>query len=260
MISTGVPALGALRLTVDHPSVHTTGTVAIAALARNLTTNSLLAGTVVHVQVLAPGGQRVLTTALPVGDLGPGGQREVTTTSRFQALPEGVYSIIAQWRDVAERLLASAQTSLTIAENLALVLTGSVAVQTPVLERGQMQHCIETVTNSGIHTVRAQPLRHLVVSITAQQSVASHDVTVDVAPGTSQTLSSTVDTSGLPAGDYACVLQAAIASTWQTLATGVFTVQAPPIRIDATCDVGDRGEGLLVAGLHDQRHGRLDQP
>jgi hypothetical protein len=246
-ITAGATVHAALRLTADRPRYNTSDTVHLATLVRNLTTNTLFSGTVVQVHVLAPSGQTVLTTTVPAGDLGPGAQREGATTYRFQAQPEGSYSVTAQLRDVENQLLASAQTTFAVLEDLELALVGSVVVEIPVLERGAAQRCTDTITNHGTRVLGAQPLRQLLVSIASQQVMARTDTAVDLAPGTSQTLRRTLDTSGLAAGDYACVLQTQIAGIWQTLDAAVFTVQElRPIQILSTLTTGDRGRVLVL--------------
>jgi hypothetical protein len=166
---------------------------------------------------------------------------------RLQAQPEGSYTITAQLRDADNQLLASAQTTFAVLEDLGLALVGGVVVQIPVLERGAAQRCTDTITNHGTRSVSAQPLRQLLVSIASQHVMASTDTTVDLTPGTSQTFLRTLDTSGLAAGDYACTLQAQIAGAWQTLDAAVFTIQELlPIQIVSTLTTGDRGRVLVL--------------
>lgn len=246
-ITAGTTAHAALRITTDRPEYHTSDTVHLATLARNLTTNTLFSGTAVQIHVLAPNGQSALTTTVPAGDLGPGAQREGATTYHFQAQPEGSYTVTAQLRDVDNQLLASAQTTFAVREDLGLTLVGGVVVDIPVLERGDAQRCTDTIANHGTRAVSAQPLRQLLVSIASQQAMASTDTTVDLAPGTSQTLRRTLATGALVAGDYTCALQAHIAGAWQTLDADVFTIQElRPIQIVSTLTTGNRGRVLVL--------------
>lgn len=246
-ITAGATAHASLRITTDRPEYHTSDTVHLATLARNLTPNTLFSGTVVQVQVLAPSGQSALTTTVPAGDLGPGAQREGATTYHFQTQPEGPYTVTAQLRDAKNQLLASTQTTFAVREDLGLALVGGVVVEIPVLERGATQRCTDTITNHGTRAVSAQPLRQLLVSIASQQVMVRTDTTVDLAPSTSKTLRRTLDTSGLGAGDYACALQAQVAGAWQTLDADVFTIQElRPIQIVSTLTTGDRGRVLVL--------------
>ena len=164
-INAGAEARTFLRLTTDRTQYHTTDIVTIAALTRNLTTNTVFTGSVVQVQVHNPSGQQVFDTTLTVGDVVPHGQHEATTLHRLHAQPEGVYTVEAQFRDTGGHVLAGSVTTFTVAEDVRITLTGQIAIQSPVVTRGDMQLCTETITNHGILPLSAQPLRQLVVDL-----------------------------------------------------------------------------------------------
>ena len=250
------PAASLTTTTTDRPLYHTSDTVDIAHTVQNLTTNVLITAAVLNVQVTDPLGQTVFTDSVALGDLAPQALRQTTTPYSFQANPEGVYTVTAELLDGSGTLLASDQTTYTVAEDLSLSLTGTVSVQTPVLLAGESQVCTDTVNNLGTLTLIQQPLRQLVVRVDDEQLIDSADQSVDLASGGSQTLVRNVTTSGLSAGDYACVLQAEIDNAWQTLDAAVFTVEVPPIQLDSTLDIGTRGRVLVLVDDNNTAEGQ----
>jgi hypothetical protein len=158
---------------------------------------------------------------LTLGDLAPETQREVTTVCSLQAGSEGSYTIIASLKDAHGATLASAQSVFEVVEYLGLALLGRVDIQHAAIEVGDTQVCTDTVTNHGTQSLHAQPIRQLVADIANAFLVRDTANTVELASGASQTLVRSIETSGLPPGDYACVLQARVADAWQTLATAV---------------------------------------
>lgn len=238
--------LVALRTTTDRPRYHTSALVTIDLLVRNLTTNALFPGTTLHVQIQNPQGQEGFTAHLTVGDLVPQGQRAVATVARFQASPEGRYPVTTRLYDSAATLLATSQSTFEMVEDVRLTLTGSITAETAVLVQGSPQRCLGEVTNRGILPLQAQALRHLVLSMEREAIVTQEEFAVALPPAASQSFPRAVSTSALPAGPYACVLQAQIASAWQTLASATFAIHAPPVTINATLQVGPRGRVLVL--------------
>ena len=256
IITAGDTPAASLITTTDRPVYHTSDTVDIAHTAQNLTTNVLITAAVLNVQVTDPSGQTVFTDSVALGDLAPQALRQATTPYSFQANPEGLYTVTAELLDGSGTLLATDQTSYTVVEDLSLSLTGNVSVQTPVLVGGEPQVCTDTANNTGTLALTQQPLRQLVVRVDDEQLIDSNDQSVDLAPGGNQTLVRNVTTSGLSAGDYACVLQAEINSSWQTLDAAVFTVEVPPIQLDSTLEIGTRGRVLVLVDDNNTAEGQ----
>ncbi|ETW93874.1 MAG: hypothetical protein ETSY1_37320 [Candidatus Entotheonella factor] len=164
-IHAGADAQAALRLTTDRIGYHTTATVTADALVRNLTSNALLTGTEVFVQLVDASGTNVSTTTLRVGDVAAGGQRQVATQIALEAVPEGTYTLMAELRDAGGTVLAADQFSFDVTENLRLSVQGHVAAAQSEIEAGESQQCTDTLSNLGNLPLRVQPVRQLVVRL-----------------------------------------------------------------------------------------------
>ncbi len=148
--------------------------------------------------------------------------------------------------DNDNQILASDTAQYQVQENLKYTLNGQVAVSLPTLYKGETQHCTDTLSNEGTTNLTAQAIRQLVITVASGQEKLSTETTLNLDAGATQILERTINTGELEVGDYACVLQALIEEQWETLAYGVFYVDEPPIQIDATFNLGERGRILIL--------------
>jgi len=235
-----------LRTLADKPSYHTTDTVQIANLIRNVTVNTIVEGAVLQITVQDEAGQPVFTHELALDDLAPGTQRESLVAYGFAAIAQGTYTVQAAVVDNDNNILASDTAQYQVQQNLKYSLSGQVAVSLPTLYQGETQQCTDTITNDGTTNLTAQAIRQLVVAVANGQEILSSETTLNLDAGATQILERTINTGELEVGDHACVLQALIAEQWETLGYGVFYVDEPPIQIDATLSLGERGRILIL--------------
>lgn len=107
-------------------------------------------------------------------------------------------------------------------------LRGDVQVQRPTLLVGESQTCLFAARNLGTRSLPNQTLRKRMVAL--DQGTIVHDISAQtaLAAGAEYLSSEQLSTSGLTAGDYACVLDAANGAEWRLLASEPFTLNGQP--------------------------------
>ncbi|MBM0106673.1 carboxypeptidase regulatory-like domain-containing protein [Steroidobacter sp. S1-65] len=243
-VSSGPAA--SLRATTDRLTYNTSDTVAINALARNLTQSTLILGATAQITVIDSAGQPVLSTSLPYGDLTPGSSRSISTQLTLSAAREGRYNLSGTLIDSLGATLATSTTSFEVSEDARLTLTGSVSVATDQIEAGQPQVCTSTAMNRGNRTLADQPLRQLIVNIDSSAEWQRADFSATLPAGGSHIDTRSVSTSGFTPGEYACVLQASVDGAWQALGYATFQVKAPSIRIESSLQLSSHGRLLVL--------------
>ncbi|EDN72384.1 hypothetical protein BGS_0971 [Beggiatoa sp. SS] len=98
----------------------------------------------------------------------------------------------------------------------------------------------------GTKNLTAQTIRQLIITVANGIEKLSTETTLNLDAGATQILERSINTGQLEVGDYACVLQALIEEQWETLGYGVFYVDEPPIQIEATFNLGERGRILIL--------------
>lgn len=241
-----------LRLTTDRPTYHTSDTVTIAALVRNVTRNALLQGTSVELAIDDPVAHNLFTTTLPLGDLGALSQHEVRTQYLLRTSLQGTYTITARVRDAEATLLATAQTSFHVTENLSLLLSGQVTSAHARLPVGTPQQCTGTVTNHATTALTAVKVRQQLFPLVATNALHEAGQILSIANGDSSTFPFAFATATMPPGDYACVLQAELGGSWHTLGAAIFTLQALLAQLESAYAGADQsvflGDTVTVHG------------
>ena len=146
----------------------------------------------------------------------PNGLQEVAIPYTLRDMALGTYRVNIKIAD-SDTILANENSSFKVADDLKLSVVGQIEVQQVQLSLGQSQICTETVTNQGTQTLTGLPVQSLLVNLETQTTVASQTTALDLAPTASNSQALTYHTLALPAGHYACVLQAELQGEWQTL-------------------------------------------
>jgi len=235
-----------LRTSSDRPVYNTTDTVAIANLVQNLTTNTILGAASLNLVISDAGNGVEYQTNLPLSEIVPGGERLLTHSYSFTAVGQGEYRIDASLLASDGSTLASSSTSYQVKEDLTRSLSAEVQVSTPSLYQGETQLCTDTLANQGTLDLPALKVRQLVVDLDAANEDLTSGQTVELAHGGSLSLTRSFATGEFAIGMHACVLQVQIEGNWHTLANQPFAVQEPPIKIDASLTVGERGRLLIL--------------
>lgn len=253
--ATGSP-LAALRLATDRARYHTSDQVRFDLLAQNLSVSTLLNASSVRLTVTDPAGSVVFEHTPGVRELAAGNADTLFATQLLDRAATGDYQVTSVWRAADGTVLAADQRSFEVHEDLALALRGSVTTASPQVYIGDAQLCTETASNTGTLTATV-PLRHTLARLDAPGATTAEPFSATLDPGASQAWLRGVETTGMSAGDYACVLEAQINGAWQPLGNAFFRLVPPPIRVDASMSAGQRGR-LLV--LLDPACADLDPP
>jgi hypothetical protein len=239
-------AAASLRVITDRGTYHTTDTVLIDTLARNLTTGAPFTATSVRLSVTNPAGQAVFEQVLPLGDLMPAASRESSQVMPLVAAAEGLYSVSGALENGTGQVLATGVDTFEVRGDLAVALSGSVSVAARAIPAGEALLCTRTASNGGNAALADVSLRYVVARLSDGVAVGEQVVSASIPAGQSHTAMSSVNTAGFAGGDYACALQARIGDSWRDLAYAVFSVTAPAVDIDATLALGARGRLLAL--------------
>jgi hypothetical protein len=238
--------LASLRTTTDKPRYHTTDLVLIADLVRNVTVNAAFDDVSLELLVTTSAGAVIHSAQHPLGQLGPGAVRELQDRLGLADAETGFYQVSARIVDAAGQELATDTASFEVFDDPARALAGVVTADPVEVYRGQPVQCTDIVINRSTRARDGQIVRQGVIRLDVDADVSQSESSVDLLPNGSQTLTRSVDTSSLAEGDYACVLEARTGDGWTALGYAAFKVLRPPIEIDASLGIGDKGRVLIL--------------
>ena len=229
-----------LRTTLDRTTYNTSDTVLIQDLATNTTANVLLENVQLQVTVTNASAAVVFTDARDLGQMAPGALRNVTSSYGFIQQQPGTYTVTSTLTDAVHQVLLATNTvQYTVHDDLNIVITGNVTAQAASLNIGEQQVCTSTVTNAGVNDAAALQLRQVIALPTTGQEYDNFVTSMNLPAGVSQAFNRSLDTTGLFAGVYVCVLQHNVGGVWKTLDYKPFTlINQPPV---ADAGVGQSG-------------------
>jgi hypothetical protein len=236
-----------LRTTTDKPVYHSTATVQIQDVIQNLTQSTLYEDALLRLTVLDPDGQTIHSQDVPLGQLLPETVRDLTHPLVLQEAPLGSYAVMGAVIDnQTGALLATDMTQFDVVTDPVLMINGTVSAGFASREAGEAQICTDVLSNDGGTTFADLPVRQVFARLDEPLELAVVETVQTLAAGANVTLERTLETTGLDAGDYACILQANLDGVWTTLDAAIFTVTVPPINIEAALASGDRGRVLVL--------------
>lgn len=241
-----VSATVTLRTTTDKSIYHTSDTVEISDLVRNLSVNRIIRAAELAVQVIDPTGVIIFERLQPLSDLTPSASQIRIDSYSYTDNAVATYRVQGQVFDSQGVLLASDSTSFEIVNDLLISLVGDVTVSSANAYVGDMLECLASVSNLGSQAVNNLDVRHIVVEFDSQQPLQldEYRITLDAKASNQQTIA--VDTSQYDAKQYACILQANIDGQWQTLDFENFELS----KISINANAGSQGRVLIL--LDDQ--------
>ena len=235
-----------LRVSTDKQTYNTTDQVNIGDLVKNISVNGLVASASLQLTVLDPNGNQVFTVSVPLGQLTPGYLRQLSNLYGLKASPTGAYSVNGVIVDGTGAVLATGSASFKVIENLAQTIVGTEAVQSPWVYQGDAQTCNDAVSDIGTLAANNLPVQQLIINLDTGTIDVQANTTASLAAGGTQTYVRNFSTGGLALGHHACVIQAQINGTYQTLANAPFEVRQPPVRVSGGLGLGDKGRLLVL--------------
>lgn len=236
-----------LRTVTDRPVYHITDLVNIDSLIANVTANAMIENARLRIRIRDAAGNDVFSHEGALGQLPPGALRSLLLPYGLNGVAVGPYRVEGEVVDAGTgEVLASSSTQYQVISDPQKALTGQISLANGTVEIGTSQICTYTVTNRGTTSLSGIELRLTVVNLTTGQAVETVSQPVSLAPGGSQTVVRSVSTGSLTPGDYACALEALIDGASRSLAYAPFKLVEPPIRIDASMAIGNKGRLLVL--------------
>ncbi len=210
---------------VKKDSYNTTDVVQVQSRLTNLTENTLLTNTLLKLTVLNPVGQNIFSSEMVIDtELVPDAIRDVISSIMLDDAVAGTYQVQVILIDPeTSAIVASENSSFSVAQNVALSVAGQVAAAFDELLLGDTQTCTDTLTSRVTQPLVDLEIQTRLVNIEALQELDTQNALITVLPDTPFVQSRNVDTSGL-AGDYACVLLLNTGTEYQTLDYAWFNV------------------------------------
>lgn len=239
-------AVVTLRTTTDRAQYHANDSVEIDDLIRNVSLNSLERDTDLRVIVNAPNGTETFNVTKDVGDLTPNFSNSYIDVLQLNDASLGEYQVTGVVLSASGTVLATATSTFSVINNLALALSGSVEASVSELYQGESLSCVDTINNTGALDITDLQLRQLTANMDDGSLISSNEVLYDLAAGTTLTLDHAINTTGFELGNYSCAVQAFINGEWENLDADFFEVLEPPISIDLTATTGSKGRVLIL--------------
>ncbi len=243
-----------LRITTDRTLYHTTDTMQITNLVRNLTTNYVLPESLLRVTVTDTAAQAHYDTTVALGELTPQGMRELASAFGFSGLAEGNYTVRGTLM-IDSDIQAQDSVRVQVASDVAQALIGEVSVDAVSVEAGTPVTCRDYLENRAVSDLDNQEIRRLLVSFDTEAVLSETMQSIDLAVDANMTLERTVPTIGFESGSYGCILQARVGDAWKALDHAVFNVVAPPIAMDYNLTMGSKGRLLVLLDAPDAKCG-----
>lgn len=244
--STASGAIADLRTTTDRPAYNVTDTAKLSNLVRNLSTNALIRGTVLNLEISDPGGSTVFTTSRQLGDLPASGDKNANFVYAFTNAPTGTYQVTAMLLNAEGTQIAADTAEYNVAIQLDQAVAGSVTARPSMAYIGDSIICTDTLTDRTPYALSGLDIRQIVVSLTAGASISQSQKTIDLNANADQALIRNVPTVALAPGDYACALELKVDGQWRPLAHAAFHLSVPPIVIGSTFTQTGHGRLLVL--------------
>ncbi len=252
-IGSGTTVDASLRLQTDRTTYHTTDTIEMENLVHNLTTNSILPASVLHLTISDSTLQIVYDEAITLNQLAPQGMQELIENFSYSSLHLGDYIVDASLRDAQGNTLAHDSQSVHVQTDTIRSLAGIIEADASSVEAGTPVSCATTIQNISSEALGIQAFRELLVGLDTNTILNDIAYDLNVTTDTNVTRLNTFNTNGFETGIYACSLQALINGEWSTLDYASFNVTKPPIEIDHNLTIGTKGRLLVLLDKAEQK-------
>ena len=235
----------ALRTQTDKQLYHTTDSIEIDNLVKNLTTNYVLPESILRTTVTNSNSQIVYNITQHLKELGSQGTKNSIDIYAYSGLAEGNYSVQGTLMIDGE-IWAQDSTTIQITENVKYSLKGTVAVDTTNIEAGIPVVCSADIYNRGVSGIKDQQIRQLFISFNDESILEQRVDNIYLDANATIENNLTLQTNGLTTGIYTCALQVSNDGNWDVLDYTTFNVTKPPIEMDYNLTIGSKGRLLVL--------------
>jgi len=232
--------------TTDKPVYGEFDAVQILGRTRSNAANYIYEDLTLVLTVVDPNGAQVFSETRPIRQLMPGAMVDMRSTYKLPGGLTGIFGVHAAILDRTGSVIAAGTTSFEARADDAAKLTGSVVAVRKVVPVTESQTCRDTIVNGGSRTLVDLPVRQSIVELDADRLVSTTTRAYTLAANAQETLTRAFSTDGYKLGTHACVLEAQVNGKWKTLGYDTFTVDPPPIRVDASVELGKKGRLLVL--------------
>lgn len=242
------PTLAAAStIATDKPVYAAWDRVELFGRIHNTAHNAILAPTVGEITVRNPQGEQLLVTTDEVGELQPQAYRDVPQFLTLAEAVGGTYTVRLIVKDAFNRaVLSQSETSFVVQRTAMQALAGEVSVSPRRVYQGDSTLCTQTLINRSAADLEGIAVERSLVRVAGEGLLNARSETVALAGKALNQDVSSIATTDLALGEYACVLRASVAGESAYLGTAGFEVMEPPIRIDTVLSYGDRGRALIL--------------
>jgi len=214
----------ALRATTDRPFYHVDDRVELHALTENITSIHPISNAELQMRVLDESGVEVLGETVTLPSLVPGQVENTLRSLDLVQATEGVYQYQLTLLDDTGTVMMNAAASFEVLNDMNVAIRGTVSVQSAEIAQEDVQTCTFVTSNTGTQDLQGLALGYQVLNVDTQVTVAEDTASEDLVAGSSTSRLETYSSTGLAAGNYACVLEVTLDGSSRVLAYEQFVV------------------------------------
>jgi len=191
---------------VAKNTYHTSDVVLVQSQIKNLTDNAFFSNSALRVSILNPLGQPLFVQESVINaEIVPGAIQETINNFMLNNAIPGAYQVQVLLSDVeTSAILASSNSSFTVAQDIALSVEGLVQAQLNELLLGDTQSCTDTISSLVASPLASLEIQTSLFNITTGQQLDVKNSLISLAANASQTTNRTIDTT--TSGDFVCIL------------------------------------------------------
>ncbi len=239
----------AAQINADQSEYEAWDTVHLNARVHNLSKNTALSAVLLQVEVVASGGSSLFSEQKDLGVLTPDTIDDHFFSVHLVDANSGDYQAKVTIKDsVRDIVLATAVETFRVERNLLQGLQGSVTVSSSEVIAGQDILCTESITNLSEQAALGVFRSFQLVKMDTMSVLRSVTESLEpISGGSVQMNMRSIDTTGLGAGEYACILSVGTDNQQQVLGYAVFKVAQAPLQMSTTLELNAATRLLVLA-------------
>lgn len=231
---------------VDKQIYRVNDTVLLESFINNKALNAARSGISLRTIVLSPDGVTVYENSANLPDLGPDSYTENKQSIRLVDADAGAYSVTVSLYSAQGDVLVTDLLHFQVEREFTDLINGEVNVAFAKLDVGQDQTCEFIIKNVGDSSYEGLAIVKSLVEFESQTVINSQQEAVSLPPASSLPDEDHFSTNHLAPGTYACVLEAIVQGKNTLLATSLFTLVEPPIKLNGDITLGEKARLLVL--------------